>query len=153
MPVDLEAYRPVENGPTALFLDTSGLFAYFHPDAEMQTAATAFMDRIAAGEFPYRPLFTSTYVVDELITLLQSKGRHEWAVEAYETLTSSESITVLRETEDAFSAVGDRLTSYTDHEISFTDHLSAVQMNRQNVDHVFAYDGDYETFGFHVVPR
>lgn len=153
MTPDLDAYRPGRDGPTALFLDTSGLFAYFHPDATEHTVASAFVDGIGNGEFPYRPLFTSTYVVDELVTLLQSKGRGEWAIDAYETLAASESITVLGETDEAFAAVGDRLRTYAGEEISFTDHLCAVLMERERVDHVFAYDDDYARFGLTVVPR
>lgn len=153
MTPDLDPYRPTTSGPTALFVDTSGLFAYFHPDAEEHDAASAFVDGVSRDELPYRPLFTSTYVVDELVTLLQSRGRPRWAVEAFETLTSSEYVTVLRETEGAFSRAGERIETYADHGISFTDHLNAVLMEREGVDHVFAYDDDYERLGLTVVPR
>lgn len=150
---DLAAYRPAEQGPTALFLDTSGLFAYFHPDADDHEAASAFMQTVGRGEIPYRPLFSSTYVVDELVTLLQSRGRHEWAVDAFEMLTESENVTLLGESPAAFERAGQRMQEYDDPEVSFTDHLCSVQMEREHVEHVFAYDGDYETLGHTVVPR
>lgn len=153
MTPELDAYRPGRSGATALFLDTSGLFAYFHPDAAEHGVASEFVDRIADGTIPYRPLLTSTYVVDELVTLLQSRGRVAWAIEAYDTLMASESITVLDETDEAFETAGERLGSYRDHGISFTDHLNAVLMEREHVDHVFAYDDDYNQFGLTVVPR
>lgn len=151
--LELAAYRPAEQGPTALFLDTSGLFAYFHPDADKHEVASAFMQAVVRGEIPYRPLFSSTYVVDELVTLLQSRGRHEWAVDAFEMLTESENVTLLGETSTAFEQAGRRLQDYDDHEVSFTDHLCSVQMRDEHVEHVFTYDGDYETLGLTVVPR
>lgn len=153
MTVDLSAYRPRSAGPTALFLDTGGLFAYFHPNATEHEAARAFVQAVGRGKIPYRPLYTSTYVVDELVTLLQSKGRQEWAVDAFEVLTASENVTLLPESIEQFDAVGDRLPDYAEHEISFTDHLSARQMDAENVEYVFTYDGDFETLGYTSIPR
>lgn len=147
------SYRPAEPGPTALFLDTSGLFAYFHPDVDEHEAAQAFLRRVGAGEIPYRPLYTSTYVVDELVTLLQSKGRRAWAVDAFEMVTGSDNFTVFGETNERFEAAGDRFRRYDDHEMSFTDCFCSVVMDEENVDYVFAYDGDYATLGHTVVPR
>lgn len=149
----LAAYRPASDGPTALFLDTSGLFAYFHPDATEHAAAQSFLRAVGRGDVPYRPLYTSTYVVDELVTLLQSRGRHEWATDAFEMVTDSENVVLLEEETDAFERAGEQFRDYDDHAISFTDHLAAVQMRIENVDHVFAYGGDYRTLGLDVVPR
>lgn len=153
MTAGLSAYWPHGDGPTALFLDTGGLFAYFHPGATQHDEARAFMQAVGRGEIPYRPLFTSTYVVDELVTLLQAKGRNEWAVDAFEMLTTSENVTVLRESRDQFEAVGERLSDFADHEISFTDHLTALQMDAENVEYVFTYDGDFQTLGWTSVPH
>lgn len=150
---DLAAYRPLDSGPKALFLDTSGLFAYFHPDAEEHEAARAFLRAIGRGDVPYRPLFSSTYVVDELVTLLQSRGRHEWAVDAFQMVTASENVVLVEETTETFERAGERMREYDDHDISFTDHLCAVQMESEKVDAVFTYDGDFETLGHRQVPR
>ncbi len=115
----------------------SGLFAYFHPGASEHDETRAF--------------FRS--VVDELVTLLQSKATPALARDAFERLTASETIELIYERESRFDAVGDALEAYDDHEISFTDHMIAVAMRERNVDHVLAYDGDFETLGLTVVPR
>lgn len=146
-------FAPDGSGPTALFLDTSGLFAYFHPDASEHDETRAFFRSVVDGSIPYRPLYTNTYVVDELVTLLQSKATPAIAREAFERLTASDTVELIYESESQFDAVGDALETYDDHEISFTDHMIAVAMRERNVDHVLAYDGDFETLGLTAVPR
>lgn len=146
-------FAPNDDGPTALFLDTSGLFAYFHAEAAEHETTRAFFQDIVRGNVPYRPLYTNTYVVDELVTLLQSKATPALAREAYNRIVDSETIELIFETESRFDAVGDALQTYDDHEISFTDHMIAATMRERNVDHVLAYDGDFETLGMTVIPR
>lgn len=146
-------FAPADDGPTALFLDTSGLFAYFHPRADEHDATREFFRAVVDGTLPYRPLYTNTYVVDELVTLLQSKATPELAREAFDRIVDSETIDLIYETESRFDAVGDALRTYTDHRISFTDHMIAGTMQERHIDHVLAYDGDFETLGLTVVPR
>jgi predicted nucleic acid-binding protein len=149
----LDTFRPTSDGPTALFLDTSGLFAYFHPDAAENEAARAFLSAVGENRLPYRPLVTNTYVVDELATLLRSKGTHEQACAGLARTLDSEAVTVLPETDDRFGDARAAFEQYDDHEISFTDHLIAAHMHAESITHVFAYDGDFETLGFEQLPR
>lgn len=151
--IDLERYRPDSQGPTGLFLDTSGLFARFHPDAEEHDDVTTFLSEIASGAFPYRPLVTNTYVVDELATLLVTTGTHENAAMALRTLLESDAVTIRRESEDVLESARDAFLTFDDHEISFTDHYCGADMDDRAIDHVLAFDGDYETLGFTVLPR
>ncbi|WP_136688399.1 type II toxin-antitoxin system VapC family toxin [Halorhabdus amylolytica] len=150
---DLERFRPSSNGSTALFLDTSGLFAYFHPQADEHEEATAFLQAVGSNEVPYRPLYTSTYVVDELATLLLSKGTYELATAALDRTLDSDHVSVIAEAEEEYDAARQAFQRYDDHEISFTDQLSGVQMQSRDVGHVFAYDGDFRTLGFEQLPR
>lgn len=147
------AFAPATPGATPLFLDTSGLFAYFNPRVDRHTQARAFVRGIGSGRFPYRPLYTSTYVVDELVTLLSAKGTHGMATQAYEMLTSSEAIVLLREEREHFETAGERFLTFDDHDISLTDHLSAVQMDAEGIDHVFAYDADFAVLNRTVIPH
>jgi predicted nucleic acid-binding protein len=150
---ELAAFRPASAGPTALFLDTSGLFAYFHPGTAEHDRVESFLQRVGRNEIPYRPLYTSTYVVDELVTLLLWKGTTDYATSAMARTLDSESIDVIRESEAAFEATRDRIERYDDRSVSFTDQLSAVQMRERDVSHVLAFDGDFETLGFQQIPR
>jgi len=149
----LDRFRPATSGPTAVFLDTSALFAYFHPEADEHEQATAFLQAVGENEIPYRPLYTSTYVVDELATLLLSKGTHELAMVALDRTLDSEHVTVLPEDADEFAAARKAFERYDDHQISFTDQLSSIQMRERDIDYVFAYDGDFSTLGFEQLPR
>jgi predicted nucleic acid-binding protein len=153
MTADLAAFRPAEAGPTALFLDKSALFAYFHPGTAEHDRIETFFDRVGRNEIPYRPLYTSTYVVDELVTLLLSKGTTEYATAAMSRTLDSESVEVIEESRAEFEATRDRIERYDDRNVSFTDQLSAVQMRERNVSHVLAFDGDFGTLGFEQVPR
>lgn len=150
---DRAAFAPASPGPTPLFLDTSGLFAYFNPRVDRHDEARDFVRAVGDGEIPYRPLYTGTYVVDELLTLLSSKGTHGMARDAYAMLTESEAVVLLGEREEWFEAAGEAFLAYEDQSISFTDHLVAVQMAAEGVEHVFAYDSDYATLDRTVVPR
>lgn len=149
----LDPFRPTSEGPKALFLDTSGLFAYFCPGTVEHEQARAFLSAVGENSLPYRPLITNTYVVDELATLLLSNGSHERACTALERTLDSEEVTVLPETEDRFADARERFEQYDDHDISFTDQLVASHMRDESVTHVFAYDGDFETLGFEQLPR
>lgn len=151
--MDPDAYRPTSAGPTALFLDTSGLFARFSPDTREHGHVVEFFDAIGSGELPYRPLVTNTYVIDELATLLASKASHDQAVTALDVLANSEAVTVSREREGIFDRAREAFLNYDDHQLSFTDHYCAAEMHEQAVDHVLAFDDDYEVFDFSVLPR
>lgn len=153
MAEDLAAYRPATAGPTALFLDTSALFAYFHPETAEHDRVESFFELVGKNEIPYRPLYTSTYVIDELVTLLLSKGSVEYARAALSRILESESVEVIGESKEAFESARERVERYDDRRISFTDRMSAVQMQERDVSHVLAFDGDFETFGFERVPR
>ena len=41
---------------------------------------------------------------------------------------------------------------YDDQEISFVDHTTAILADERDVGHVFAFDSDFRTLGFSVVP-
>lgn len=149
----LDGFRPASAGPTGLFLDTSALFAHFHPGTTEHEEARTFLSAVGSNEIPYRPLVTSTYVIDELATLLLSKGTHEQARTALERTVDSDAITIIPETDERFAEARSQFETYDDHAISFTDQMIAAQMRERSISHVFAYDGDFETLGFDQLPR
>lgn len=150
---DRQLYQPDSSGPTGLFLDTSGLFARFYPNAAEHAEVLAFFDEIVSGTLPYRPLVTNTYVLDELATLLVTTGRHDHAQAALSTLADSEAISIERERTDVFEQARETFLAYDDREISFTDHYCVANMNERSIDHVLAFDGDYEALGCTAIPR
>ncbi|WP_231190303.1 PIN domain-containing protein [Haladaptatus sp. DYF46] len=151
LPVPPE-FSPPGQGATPLFLDTSGLYPYFDTQSPVAEAVTQFMQ--ALPELPYRPLLTNQYVVDELITLLDSHVNHATATRAFETLRDSEAIQILSVSDDLFWAAGEQFSEYDDHTLSFTDHLISIQAHRENAEHILTYDpDDFATLGLTPIPR
>lgn len=146
-----DRFAPRTKGPTALFLDTSGLFPYFDPDTEEHDEVNAFF-REMLPELPYRPLYTNQYVVDELVTLLLYKADREKAEVAYESITESEVIQILSVDDSVFESAGERFLEGTES-VSFTDYTVGVQAREKNINYVLAYDGDFESLGLNTVPR
>lgn len=151
-------FEPSSPGPTALFFDASAFIAYFDSGATQHDVTRAFVESITGEQprFAYRPLFTNTYVVDEVATRLVSGVSHTVARDSLEhvfSLAEDGLLRVLPETWDAFLAARDAFCAYDDHEISFTDHLVAVQARRCGVDHVLSFDDDFRTLDLDVLPR
>lgn len=141
-------------GPTPLFLDTSGLVAYYDPSEVHHGAANRLITGIANGEFAYRGLFTNDYVVDELLTVLHARVDHDLAIEALRMLDGTDAISVLRVPPAVHDEGVRRFERYRDwRELSVTDLVVASQMERREVDHVFALDDDFRKLGFDRVPR
>ncbi len=139
-------------GATPLFIDTGAFYARFVETAQRHDRATAVFEAIGAGEAVYRPLYTSTYVLDELATLILSHGNHEAAAGAVERVRDSPTPVVHPDARD-FDATCEQFTRYEDHSISFTDHMTGVLASERDIEHVFTFDPDhFRTLGFVAVP-
>ena len=141
-------------GATPLFVDTAAFLARFNPDDQNHDRALVVFDGIRSGEYVYRPLYTSRYVLSELVTLLNRRAGHDDAVRVLETIRKSESFTVLTLDGALFDRACERFARYDDQQISFVDHASAVLADHHDIDLVFTFDSvDFATLGFTVVPR
>jgi uncharacterized protein len=139
-------------GATPLFIDTGAFYAYFDENAHRNDRAAPIFEAIRTGEVPYRPIYTSTYVLDELATLVLSHRNHAAAVEALTRVLES-AITVVHPDERDFDATYTQFERYDGHEISFTDHISGVLAAEREIDHIFTFDTDhFRTLGFTAVP-
>lgn len=139
-------------GPTPLFVDTGAFYAWFDGSASRHDRAATVFDGISSGDFPYRPIYTSTYVVDELATLIVSRRDHDTAVEAIDRVRSSVVRVVSPDASD-FDRACERFRQYDSRELSFTDHVTAVLAEAYDVEHVFTFDADdFRTLGLVVVP-
>ena len=144
--------RTVSSGATPLFIDTGAFYARFVGTAQRHDRATAIFEAIGEGEIAYRPLYTSTYVLDELATLILSHRDHDGAAAALERVRESPT-TVIQPDRGDFDRTCDQFARYDDHEISFTDHMSAVLATERDIEHVFTFDPDhFRTLGFTAVP-
>lgn len=144
---------PDAPGATPLFIDTGPFYARFVETSERHERATAVFESIGSGDAVYRPLYTSTYVLDELATLTLSHSDHAAATEAIRRVRESPTL-VIHPDETDFDATYEQFSQYDDHEISFTDHMSGVLASERDIEHVFTFDPDhFRTLGFTAVPH
>lgn len=139
-------------GTTPVFVDTGAFYARADvDDANHETAVRSF-DAVRSGDLAYRPLYTSQAVLSELATLALYKLGHGNAVRALRSIRESESINVLPVGRPTFEATAAQFEAYDDQGISFVDHTTSILADERDVDHVVAFDDDFRTLGFTLVP-
>jgi len=135
-----------------LFIDTGAFYARFDANAQRHERAAPMFEAIGSGDLPYRPIYTSSYVLDELATLVLSHRGHEAAVTALDRVRES-AVSIIIPNRMAFEQTCEQFAQYDDQEISFTDHMTGVLADDLDVDHVFTFDPDhFGTLGFTAVP-
>jgi predicted nucleic acid-binding protein len=142
-----------EPGSTPIFVDTGAFYARADEDDAHHDTATRVFENIRSGEVAYRPVFTSQSVLAELATLTLYKLGHSDAVRVLNAIRDSGSINVLPVGRVPFEAAASQFEDYDDQEISFVDHTTSVLANERDIEHVFAFDGDFRTLGFTLVPE
>jgi len=143
------------SGPeaTPLFVDTGAFYARADEDDKHHETAKRVFDGIRTGDLAYRPVYTTQAVLSELATLCLYKLGHDDAVRALTAVRESESFNILSVGRSAFEAAAGQFGEYDDQEISFVDHTTAILADERDVGHVFAFDSDFRTLGFSVVPE
>lgn len=139
-------------GSTPIFVDTGAFYARADEDDRHHRVATGLFDAIRSGESTYRPIYTSRAVLSELATLTLYKLGHEDAVRALTAIRESKSINVVPVDEPVFEAAMEQFGEYDDQQISFVDHTTSILADERGVEHVFAFDDDFRTLGFSLVP-
>jgi len=140
------------SGATPLFIDTGAFYARFVETAQRHDRATAVFEAIGKREAVYRPLYTSTYVLDELATLILSHHDHEGATAALDRVRQSPTTVVHADRAD-FDRTFEQFARYDDYKISFTDHMTGVLAADRDIEHVLTFDSDhFRTLGFTAVP-
>ena len=146
MSSDAQAARP-------LLIDTGAFFAHFDGRITTTNARQQSSKPIGSGSLPYRPLYTSGYVLSELATLTRRKQGHAAAVEALNR-ADAPGVTVLHPGAATFADTRQTFAQYDDQQISFVDHTSGVLARQNDVERIFAFDeDDFRTLGFTVVPE
>ena len=136
-----------------LFIDTGAFFAYYNDRDERHERARAVFQAIQGGRLSYTPLYTTRYVLSELVTLLLYKLGHATASRALRDIREADSFNIERVNEAAFSRAHSEFDRYDDQAITLVDHLTAVLARDRDVEHIFAFDSDFRTLGFTVVPE
>lgn len=140
-------------GATPLFIDTGAFYARIDDRDDDHEQACAVFDAIEAGDLPYRPLYTTGYVLGELVALALSRADHALAATALERIRSSDRVQVIHPGAETFAAVCEEFHRYDDHAISLVDHMTGTLAAERDVEHVFTFDPDhFRTLGLTPVP-
>lgn len=132
-----------------IFVDTSAIYAYLVPADRFHSASRAEFDRFEAER---EQLVTSSYVVHEAISLLQTR----WGIGPVRKFLNDFSRAVHdvvwvdeRLHELALAA----LLGAGKRHISLTDWSSFTIMRSHRIRHAFTFDPDFADQGFEVRPR
>lgn len=139
-------------GATPVFIDTGAFYARADADDMHHEDAVGLFEGIRSGNSVYRPLYTSQAVLAEFATLALYKLGHSTATSALRAIRESESINVLPVGKPAFETAAEQFEDYDDQQISFVDHTTSILADERGIEHVFAFDSDFRTLGFLIVP-
>lgn len=134
-----------------LFVDTSAWVALLDSSDGLHRRASAFWHKMLAIE---RRFLTSTYVLDETLTLLRRRRQGlRMAILFHELVTTSKVIEVAEVDSELSAFAWEIFMSYQDKVLSFTDCTSFALMQRRTLLEAFTFEADFRQVGFIVFPR
>jgi len=133
-----------------LFVDTGYMLALEVSNDENH--ARALRDwRSRSQTFPQ--LITTTFVLAELVTFLNSRGFHEKAVKRGNSLLSSKSIHLIHVDEKLLRTGWEYFQKHADKQYSLTDCISFVVMHQHDISSALAFDKHFSQAEFIREPR
>ncbi|MFQ6064321.1 MAG: type II toxin-antitoxin system VapC family toxin [Candidatus Bathyarchaeia archaeon] len=135
-----------------LFVDTSALVALVDQDDKDHKDALNYREKIRLGETPFRALYTSNYVFDEVLTLLRLRLEHQAALLFGENVRRSKIVRTLRVTQPVEDKSWEIFKRYSDKDFSFTDCTSFALMEQEAISVAFTFDEHFQQYGFRMVP-
>lgn len=131
------------------FVDTGYFIALEAADDQHHAAALRHWRAYVQS----RPqLVTTSFVLDEVATFFNSRGRHAKAVEIGERLLASPSVRLLHVDADLFGAAWIYFRRREDKRFSLTDCISFVVMERLGIQSALAFDAHFVQAGFRTLP-
>lgn len=127
--------------PSLLFVDTSAWFALLDRKDRNHLPAARFIHESRV------PLVTSTYVLDETVTLALRHLGHALAVRVGGQIWTEEIARLVHVTPVDEAMAWSIFTRHPDKGFSFTDCTSFALMQRLGIDTAFAFDTHFEQYG------
>jgi predicted nucleic acid-binding protein len=129
-------------GTAVTFADTSGWYASLIPEDRDHRSALAWLQAYSGR------LLTTDYILDEMLTLLRSRGYREAALDWGETMFGPNSPAVIHYLTPAeIAAAWNVFHRFADKDWSFTDCTSRVVMESLGVTTAFSFDQHFRQFG------
>lgn len=130
-----------------IFVDTSGWYASIVRRDQMHELAKMFLRK------NQHKLITTDYILDETVTLLQSRVGHDIAIRFIDFLTTSDQVNLVYCNEALIRQTIDFFRNRPDKNWSFTDCSSFVFMKKHEISTAFAFDNHFEQAGFRLLPE
>ena len=135
---------------TSLFLDTSYLIAVENADDQYHKIASKhWRDLLKSSPWS---LVTSSYVLVEVVTLLNNRRLHSKAVELGNSLLSSRLFNIVHVDEELFYEAWDYFQKHKDKTFSLTDCVSFVLMKKLEITEALTFDKHFVQAGFVKLP-
>lgn len=133
-----------------IFVDTSAFVALASSKDRNHASARKLLRHLART---HQSLVTSTYVADEVITLVRMRIGHRAAVEAGRAILDSKWCRMLEIDENLREKAWELFRQYDDQVFSFTDCTSFAAMRDLRIQDAFTFDRtDFAAAGFSAVP-
>ena len=135
---------------TPVFVDTGAFYALVDRSDANHRASTTALKALAAQE---RPLVTTTYVVDETLTLVRFRVGHAAAVTLGRRLLATHWCRVADVSDEIRNAAWYMFCRFADQSFSFTDCTSFAFMQTSGISDAFTFDRrDFAAAGLVALP-
>ncbi|MBW2534346.1 MAG: PIN domain-containing protein [Deltaproteobacteria bacterium] len=130
------------------FVDTDAFLARYVAADQHHRAAQRTWKKLGRTK---QRLFTSSFVLDELVTLLGRRAGHAFAAERARRIYASPRLEILRPTRAGELAALDLFERYAASQVSFTDCVSFALMKQARIRRAFTFDRHFVLAGFDTI--
>ena len=134
---------------TSLFLDANYLIALEVSDDQHHDDAWQHWTKLLESS-PF--LVTTSYVLDEVVTFLNSRRQHSKAVRVGNNLLAASPIQLIHVDEGLFYEGWQFFEQHVDKTFSLTDCISFVVMKRLEMTEALTFDKHFDQAGFVKLP-
>ncbi len=131
------------------FIDTSYLVAIKLKRDQHHQVALQHWEQIVKSSLR---LVTTSYIFDEVVTFLNSRGYHKDAVDIGWYLLQSSKVQLIHVDEALFFDGWAYFENHHDKRYSLTDCISFIVMKQLHIVTAFAFNGDFIQAGFEQQP-
>lgn len=131
------------------FIDTSGWCAVYDKSDDHHQTAFSFWNKAAAR---IGTVYTSDYIIDETLTLLNVRISHAAAVEFGRIILGSKVIKIIPVTTPRWEEAWKLFAKCSEKDFSFTDCTSFILMNELNLKEALTFDKHFQQMGFINIP-
>ena len=130
-----------------IFIDTGAFIARYLTGDQYHAKTIALWDKIIRN---HEPCFTSSFVLDETITLLNRRAGYNFSADRADRFYASSHLEILRpQLQDEMKALS-YFRKFADQSVSFTDCISFTLMVKKNMKRVFTFDRHFQYAGFTI---